>query len=141
MNRDINKYFFDIAKVVALRSTCNRSLVGAIVVKNKNILATGYNGSSSGLEHCIDVGCELNEQGSCIRTVHAEQNAIIQAAKNGVSINNAIMYVTLFPCYTCAKIIINAGIKEIYVLKDYHSSQKSKEIFKKINIKFKIYEK
>jgi len=138
MNRDINKYFLSIAEIVSSRSTCNRSLVGCVIVKNKNILATGYNGSPSGLKHCIDAECEL-EDGHCIRTVHAEQNAIIQAAKNGTAIENSIIYTTLFPCYTCAKMIINAGIKEVHCLKDYHSSKRSKEIFNQSNIKYKIY--
>jgi len=134
MRQDINKYFLSIAKTISTRSTCERKKVGCIIVRDKNILSTGYNGSPAGLPHCEEVGCEI-ENSSCIRTTHAEQNAICQAAKNGVSINNSILYTTLFPCYTCAKMIINCGIKEIYFLEDYHSSRKSKDIFwqRKIN--------
>lgn len=135
MDRDINKYFLNIVNIVATRATCNRKKVGCIIVKDKNIIATGYNGSPIGLEHCEDVGCEIDDNGSCIRTTHAEQNAICQAAKNGISINGATIYCSMFPCYTCAKMIINCGIKEIYFLEDYHSANKSINIFKKANIK------
>lgn len=135
MDRDINKYFLNIVNIVATRATCNRKKVGCIIVKDKNIIATGYNGSPIGLEHCEDVGCEIDEKGSCIRTTHAEQNAICQAAKNGISINGATIYCSMFPCYTCAKMIINCGIKEIYYLDDYHTSERSIDIFKKANIK------
>lgn len=140
MSRNINNYFFEICKIVASRSTCPRKHVGCIITRDKSILSTGYNGSPRGLKHCDDIGCEIDDKGSCIRTTHSEQNAICQAAKNGVSIENSTMYVTMFPCYTCAKMIVNCGIKEIHALEDYHSSERSKKIFKEAKIKFKIYD-
>jgi len=119
-------YFMDIASLVATRSTCLRRAVGALIVKDKRILATGYNGAPAGVRHCIDTGClrqELNvpsgEKHELCRGIHAEQNAIIQAALHGVSIKNAVLFCTNHPCSICAKMIINAGIKTIYYRSDY----------------------
>jgi len=111
-------YFMDIAGRVATRSTCPRRSVGAIIVMNKRILATGYNGAPSGMDHCIDVGC-LMVDGHCVRTLHAEQNAIIQAARFGVSTQGAEIYVTSSPCLNCAKAIINAGITKVWYWDGY----------------------
>ena len=113
-----NEYFMSIAHEVAQRSTCERAQVGAVIVREKRILTTGYNGSPRGLEHCTDVGC-LMDNGHCIRTLHAEQNAIIQAALHGVITEGATIYVTHQPCFICAKTIINAGITEIVYDKEY----------------------
>lgn len=106
------KYFMNIAKEVATRSTCDRKHVGAVIVREKTILSTGYNGSIKGLPHCDEVGHEMVD-GHCVRTTHAEANAIVQAAKNGVEIKNGEIYVTASPCYNCFKLIANAGIKTI----------------------------
>ena len=106
-------YFMNIAKEVATRSTCDRKHVGAVIVRDKTILSTGYNGSIKGLPHCNDAGHEMVD-GHCIRTTHAEANAIVQAAKNGVEIDKAKIYVTASPCYNCFKLIANAGIQAIY---------------------------
>ena len=106
-------YFMNIAKEVATRSTCDRKYVGAVIVREKTILSTGYNGSIKGLPHCNEAGHEMVD-GHCVRTTHAEANAIVQAAKNGVEINNSSIYVTASPCYNCFKLIANAGIKTIY---------------------------
>ena len=106
-------YFMNIAKEVATRSTCDRKYVGAVIVREKTILSTGYNGSIKGLPHCDEAGHEMVD-GHCVRTIHAEANAIVQAAKNGVEINNSAIYVTASPCYNCFKLIANAGIKTIY---------------------------
>ena len=106
-------YFMNIAKEVATRSTCDRKHVGAVIVRDKTILSTGYNGSIKGLPHCDEIGHEMVD-GHCVRTNHAEANAIVQAAKNGVKINLAEIYVTASPCYNCFKLIANAGIKSIY---------------------------
>ena len=106
-------YFMNIAKEVSTRSTCDRKHVGAVIVRDKTILSTGYNGSIKGLQHCDEIGHEMVD-GHCVRTTHAEANAIVQAAKNGVSINNAEMYVTASPCYNCFKLIANSGINTIY---------------------------
>ena len=106
-------YFMNIANEVATRSTCDRKYVGAVIVREKTILSTGYNGSIKGLPHCDEAGHEMVD-GHCIRTTHAEANAIVQAAKNGVEINQSEIYVTASPCYNCFKLIANAGIKTIY---------------------------
>ena len=103
----------NIAKEVATRSTCDRKYVGAVIVREKTILSTGYNGSIKGLPHCDEAGHEMVND-HCIRTTHAEANAIVQAAKNGVQINQSEIYVTASPCYNCFKLIANAGIKTIY---------------------------
>jgi dCMP deaminase len=105
-------YFMNIARVVASRSTCERKLVGAVVVRGKTILSTGYNGSIRGMPHCSDVG-HLLENDHCVATIHAEANAIIQAAMNGVRIEGATIYVTASPCWNCFKMIANAGVKRI----------------------------
>ena len=106
-------YFMNIAKEVSTRSTCDRKHVGAVIARDKTILSTGYNGSIKGLQHCDEIGHEMVD-GHCVRTTHAEANAIVQAAKNGISINNAEMYVTASPCYNCFKLIANSGINTIY---------------------------
>jgi dCMP deaminase len=98
-----------IALQVATRSTCNRKHIGAVIVRDKTILSTGYNGSIRGLAHCDEIG-HLMENGHCVRTVHAESNAIAQAAKNGVTINGAEIYITASPCWTCFKLLANSGI-------------------------------
>ena len=106
-------YFMGIARVVATRSTCDRKNVGAVIVRDRTILSTGYNGSIRGLPHCSEAG-HLMEDGHCVATVHAETNAILQAAKNGVRIDGAEIYSTASPCWNCFKMIANAGIRTIY---------------------------
>lgn len=113
-----DEYFMDIAFTVAQRSTCDRAHVGAVLVRDRRILATGYNGAPAGLPHCDDVG-HLMVDGHCVRTLHAEQNAIIQAALHGVSIQGATAYVTHQPCLTCAKMLINAGIRRVVYAGNY----------------------
>jgi dCMP deaminase len=107
-----DEYFMNIAREVATRATCDRKHVGAVIVRDKIILATGYNGSIRGLPHCDEVG-HLMEDGHCVRTVHAEANAIVQAARNGVRIDGAAIYVTASPCWSCFRLIANAGIARI----------------------------
>ena len=107
-----DEYFMAIAREVATRSTCDRKHVGAVIVRDKMILTTGYNGSIRGLEHCDDVG-HMIEDGHCVRTVHAEANAIAQAARNGVQLDTAGIYVTASPCFGCFKLIANSGLKRI----------------------------
>jgi dCMP deaminase len=113
-----DEYFVQIAHMVATRATCPRRSVGAVIVLDKRILATGYNGAPIGLAHCTEVGCHL-VAGHCIRALHAEQNAILQAALNGVSTRGATIYVTCQPCNHCAKMIINAGIQRVVFEGDY----------------------
>ena len=127
MNRPTwDEYFMDIARLVASRSTCLRRQVGAVMVKDKNILATGYNGTPSGVRHCSEVGClrqQLNvpsgERHELCRGLHAEQNAIIQAAKHGVNIDGATLYCTHSPCINCSKMLINSGVKRIVCCDGY----------------------
>ena len=116
------EYFMNIAFQVATRSTCDRNHVGAVLVRDKMILSTGYNGSIRGLDHCDDVG-HLMENGSCIRTVHAESNAIAQAARNGVNCSESELYVTTTPCWNCFKLVANAGIKKIYYSRVYKDTK------------------
>lgn len=113
-----DEYFMQIAHVVAGRATCPRRSVGAVIVLDKRILTTGYNGAPHGLAHCTEAGCHM-VAGHCIRALHAEQNAILQAALNGVSTRGATVYVTCQPCNHCAKMIINAGIKRVIFEGDY----------------------
>lgn len=119
-------YFMKMAQVVSERSTCLRRQVGAVIVKDKQILSTGYNGSPIGLKHCAEVGClrqklqiPSGERTEICRAVHAEQNALVQAAKHGVEIDGAILYTTVQPCVLCTKMIINAGIRRVIYAKPY----------------------
>lgn len=119
-------YFMEIAELVAKRSTCLRRSVGAVIVKDKRILSTGYNGAPSGIDHCLEVGClreQMNipsgERHELCRAIHAEQNAIIQAAYHGVSIMSSTLYCTNLPCAICAKMVINAGIRQIFYRSGY----------------------
>ena len=107
-----DQYFMNIASVVATRSTCPRKYVGAVIVRNRTILSTGYNGSIRGMPHCSDVG-HMMEDNHCVATIHAEANAIIQAARNGVMIEGADIYVTASPCWSCFKQLANAGVRRI----------------------------
>jgi dCMP deaminase len=133
-------YFMDICILVAKRSTCLRRSVGAIVVKNKRVLATGYNGAPSGVAHCIETGCmrenlkvPSGERHELCRGIHAEQNAIIQAAFHGVSIEGATLFCTNLPCSICTKMIINAGIKKIYYLNGY-ADPMSKDMLREADV-------
>jgi dCMP deaminase len=133
-------YFMDIAMLVARRSTCLRRAVGAIIVKDKRILSTGYNGAPTGVRHCVEVGClreklgiESGKMHELCRGIHAEQNAIIQAAYHGVSLKGAIVFCTNLPCSICAKMIINAGIDKIYYRSGY-ADELSKDMLQEAHI-------
>ena len=115
-------YFMNIAQEVATRSTCDRKHVGAVIVRGKTILSTGYNGSVRGMHHCDEIGHEM-ENGHCVRTIHAEANAVVQSARNGVRIDEAEIYVTASPCYDCFKMIANAGIASIYYSEFYRDTR------------------
>jgi dCMP deaminase len=106
-------YFMQIAEVVATRATCDRRKVGAVIVRDRMILSTGYNGSIRGMPHCDEAG-HMMEAGHCVATIHAETNAILQAARNGVRIEEAEIYTTASPCWSCFKMIANTGIRKIY---------------------------
>jgi dCMP deaminase len=129
---DWHTYFMNIARQAATRSTCDRKHVGAVVVRDRTILSTGYNGSIRGMPHCDDVG-HLMEGGHCIATVHAEANAIIQAAKNGVRIDGAELYTTASPCWNCFKLIANAGIRSVY-FGEFYRDERSAGVARKLGI-------
>lgn len=141
-----DEYFLKLAEIVGSRGTCDRGRAGAVIVKNKRILATGYVGAPVGLPSCDEVGHELNmvtqEDGTiskhCIRTSHAEQNAINNAARVGVAIEGGTMYCKMIPCYKCAQSVINSGIVRVVALKDYHGANRTKQIFKQAKINYEI---
>jgi dCMP deaminase len=117
-----DEYFMNVADQVATRSTCDRKHVGAVLVRDKTILSTGYNGSLRGATHCDEVGHDM-ENGHCVRTVHAEANAVAQAAKNGVGLLDADIYVTASPCLTCFKLVANAGIRTVFYKEFYRDER------------------
>ncbi|HEY3176861.1 MAG TPA: dCMP deaminase family protein [Candidatus Polarisedimenticolia bacterium] len=123
---DWNTYFMNIAREAATRSTCDRKHVGAVIIRDKTILSTGYNGSIRGMPHCDEAGHTM-ENDHCVATIHAEANAIIQAARNGVNINNGEMYTTASPCWSCFKLIANSGIVRIYY-GEFYRDQRSLEL-------------
>lgn len=128
-----NQYFMAQAVLLSLRSTCTRLEVGTTLVKDRRIIAGGYNGAVSGDNHCIDHGCYVVD-GHCIRTIHAEMNALLQCAKLGISTDGAEIYVTHFPCLHCTKAILQAGIKKIYYLHDYHNDPYAIELIQKLGV-------
>jgi dCMP deaminase len=127
-----DEYFMNIARVVSSRSTCDRKFVGAVIVRDKTILSTGYNGSIRGMPHCTEVG-HMMEEGHCVATIHAESNAILQAAKNGVSIDGASIYVTASPCWSCFKQVTNAGIRRI-IFGEFYRDNRIFDVAKKLNV-------
>ena len=143
---DNDTYFMSMAKLVATRSTCLRRSVGAVIVKEKRVLTTGYNGAPRGIKHCEETGCvrmenhiESGTRHELCRGVHAEQNAVIQAAYFGASVKDASIYITNFPCVLCAKILINAGIKEVIYLDDYVDPL-SRKILEESNVVVRKFE-
>jgi len=139
-----DEYFIQLTEMIGSRGTCDRGHAGSIIVKDKRILATGYVGAPAGLPSCDEVGHEMHtvtqEDGTvskhCIRTSHAEQNAINNAARVGVAVEGGTLYCKMVPCYKCAQSIINTGIVKVVAMKDYHGGARTKEIFKQAKIKF-----
>jgi dCMP deaminase len=137
-----DQYFMDLAHSVSKRATCDRGRAGCVIVKDKQILVTGYVGSPRGLKHCDEVGHLMkkvvHEDGSvsqhCVRTVHAEQNAITQAARRGIALEGGTIYVRMTPCRTCAMLIINCGIERVVCEKKYHAGKESEEMLKEAGI-------
>lgn len=137
-----DEYFIEISNAVAKRATCDRGRSGVVIAKDKRLLVTGYVGSPIGIPHCDDVGHQMksvtHEDGKvtqhCMRTTHAEQNAICQAAKFGISIDGATIYCKMTPCSTCAKMIINAGLKRVVCQKKYHAGEESEGLFCKAGV-------
>lgn len=151
-----DEYFLDVMKSVSSRATCDRGKSGSVIVKDKRIIATGYVGAPAGLPHCDDVGHLLKkvthedgrESVHCLRTIHAEMNAITQAAKFGASVEGSTLYCKMEPCSACAMSIINAGIKRVVCELQYHAAQDTREMFKQagvelvvVNNKVEEYEK
>jgi dCMP deaminase len=142
-----DEYFLQLTEMVGTRGTCDRGYAGSVIVKDKRILTTGYVGAPIGLPHCDEVGHEMHtvkqedgtESRHCIRTAHAEQNAINNAARNGVAIDGATLYCKMLPCYKCAQSIINSGIKRVVAMKDYHGASRTKEIFKQVDVEFECF--
>jgi dCMP deaminase len=136
-------YFMEVMDAIAKRATCDRGRAGTVIVKDKQILATGYVGSPVGFPHCDEAGHDLrksfNEDGTisqhCVRTIHSEQNAICQAAKRGISIEGSTVYTRMTPCRTCAMLLINCGVARIYCQRKYHTGTESDKMFKKAGIK------
>lgn len=141
-----DEYFIEVSHIVATRSTCDRGRSGCVIVKDHQILTTGYVGSPKGLEHCDDIGHffkkTIHDKGEitnhCVRTIHAEQNAICQAAKLGIPLEGATIYVKMEPCSVCAKMIINCGIKRVVCDKHYHAAQDTIDLFKKTKIELEV---
>ena len=127
-----DQYFMNIARQAATRSTCDRKFVGAVIVRDRTILSTGYNGSIRGMPHCDEMGHTM-ENDHCVATIHAEANAIIQAARNGVNINGGEMYTTASPCWSCFKLIANAGIVRIFYA-EFYRDERSLQVAPRIGV-------
>lgn len=142
-----DEYFMEIAHTVSKRATCDRGRSGCVIVRDRQILVTGYVGSPIGMPHCDDVGHQMkqmvHEDGSvtnhCVRTVHAEQNAICQAAKLGISLLNSTLYCRMTPCRVCAMLIINCGITRVVCEKKYHAGGESEEMFRMAGLKLEFF--
>ncbi|MDR2868685.1 MAG: cytidine/deoxycytidylate deaminase family protein [Bacteroidales bacterium] len=142
-----DQYFMEIANTVSQRATCDRGRSGCVIVRDRQILVSGYVGSPKGLPHCDEVGHQfkktIHEDGSttqhCVRTVHAEQNAICQAAKLGISLNNGTLYCRMTPCRVCAMLIINCGIVRVVCEKKYHAGSESEEMFRQAGVELEYF--
>ena len=138
-----DEYFMELANTAAKRATCDRGRSGCVIVRNKQVLVTGYVGSPSGLKHCDEVGHLFkkvyHEEGRvtqhCVRTVHAEQNAICQAARRGIGLDKATLYCRMTPCRTCAMLIVNCGIERVVCEKKYHAGEESEQLLKEAGVK------
>ena len=143
-----DKYFIELVDKVAERATCDRGKSGCVITKDKRILCTGYVGSPPGFPHCDEVGHLLkkmvNEDGSvsqhCVRTIHAEQNAIAQAARYGIALENTTLYCTMEPCRVCAMLIISVGVKRVVAKRRYHAAQETRDMFKDAGIELLVME-
>ena len=143
-----DQYFIELVDKVAERATCDRGKSGCVITKDKRILCTGYVGSPPGFPHCDDVGHlfkkVVNEDGSvsqhCVRTIHAEQNAIAQAARYGIALENTTLYCTMEPCRVCAMLIISVGVKRVVTRRKYHAAQETRDMFKEAGIELLVME-
>jgi dCMP deaminase len=143
-----DEYFLKLVDEVAQRATCDRGKSGCIIVKDKRILCSGYVGSPPGFPHCDEAGHLLkkviDDDGTirqhCMRTIHAEQNAICQAARFGISLNDAVLYCTMEPCRVCALLIISVGIRRVVASKKYHAAQETRDLFRQAGIELSVFE-
>jgi len=143
---DWDRYFLDLCEAVSRRATCDRGRAGCVIVKDKRIMTTGYVGAPAGLPHCDEAGHDLRKvidvddkvTQHCVRTLHAEQNAIIQAARFGIALEDGTLYCKMTPCRTCAMMIINAGIKRVVCEKRYHADQDTTSMFTEAGIALKV---
>ena len=143
-----DEYFLELMESVSKRATCDRGRSGCVVVKEKRIICTGYVGSPPGLPHCDDVGHLMKEvidedgtvRNHCVRTIHAEQNAICQAAKHGIPLEGATLYCSMEPCRVCAMLIINTGIVKVVARKKYHAAQETRDMFKQAGVDLVVIE-
>lgn len=142
-----DEYFMEVARAVAKRATCDRGRSGCVIARDKQILVTGYVGSPAGLPHCDEVGhlmqTTMHDYGPhqhCVRTAHAEQNAIVQAAKLGIAIGGGTIYCKMTPCPVCAKMIVNAGIKRVVCEKRYHTGAEAEEMFRQVGIELNYFD-
>jgi dCMP deaminase len=142
-----DEYFIEVMHTVAKRATCDRGRSGCVIVRDKQIVSTGYVGSPPGLDHCDEIGHLMREvikdgkiSQHCVRTIHAEQNAICQAAKHGVSLDGATLYCKMEPCRVCAMMIISVGIKRVVALRMYHAAQESREMFVQAGVELVVLE-
>ncbi|MFC1732483.1 cytidine/deoxycytidylate deaminase family protein [candidate division KSB1 bacterium] len=142
-----DQYFMEIANTTSKRATCDRGRSGCVIARDKQLLVSGYVGSPIGLSHCDEVGHQMKKviheddtiTQHCVRTVHAEQNAICQAAKLGVSLSGSTLYCRMTPCRVCAMLIINAGIRRVVCEKKYHAGTESEEMFRKAGVEIKFF--
>ncbi len=142
-----DEYFMEVMEAISKRATCNRGRSGCVIARDNQLLVTGYVGSPVGLPHCDEVGHQMkkvvHEDGSvtehCVRTVHAEQNAICQAAKRGVALDGATLYCRMTPCRVCAMLIINCGIKRVVCERKYHAGTESEEMFRIAGVKLEFF--
>lgn len=143
-----DEYFMKMAMMVGERGTCDRGRAGAVIVRDKRVISTGYVGSPPGMPHCDEVGHlmhkVINEDGTesqhCVRTIHAEQNAICQAAKYGIILDGATIYAKMEPCYVCARMIVAVGIKRVVAEKKYHAAQLTRDLFKQAGVQLDVME-
>lgn len=146
MRPDWDEYFIDMMDTVATRATCDRGRSGCIIVKDRRIICTGYVGSPSGLAHCDEVGHlmkqVIDDDGTtrqhCMRTIHAEQNAICQAARHGISLEGSTLYCKMEPCRVCAMLIISCGIKTVIAKNQYHAAQETREMFRQAGVEMRV---
>lgn len=143
-----DEYFLAMVDLVGSRATCDRGRSGCVIVRDNRMLVSGYVGAPAGVDHCDEVGHELHtvtnsdgtESTHCIRTTHAEQNALVNAARDGIAVKGSTLYCRMEPCYTCAKLIINAGITRVVARKKYHRAQRSREIFAAAGVELVVWE-